>query len=64
MVNVKRTLLKGVRDFLVIGITAGLLALANNQIDLGLPASIAPLVSVFALAAYRFVRDNFGTAAE
>lgn len=64
MVNLQRTLLKGLRDFLVVGVSAGLLALANNQIDLGLPPAIAPLVSVLALAVYRLVRDNFGTSTE
>ena len=49
---------KGIRDLLVIAISAALVSLAENAIDFGVPAATAPIVSAAALAIYRIVRDG------
>ena len=54
----QRTLYKGLRDLVVIAISAALISLSENAMDFGIPAASAPLVSVASLAIYRIVRDN------
>lgn len=53
-----RTMNKGIRDLLVIALSAALVSLAENAIDFGVPAATAPIVSAAALAIYRIVRDG------
>jgi predicted SpoU family rRNA methylase len=52
-----RTMRKGLRDLIVIAASSVLVALSESAGDYGIPVEIAPIVSVAALAAYRFVRD-------
>tara|TARA_R110000744_G_scaffold323147_1_gene429037 strand:+ start:513 stop:689 length:177 start_codon:yes stop_codon:yes gene_type:complete len=53
-----RTLNKGLRDLIIIGLSAVLIALAENAGDFGIPVETVPIVSAAALAIYRIVRDN------
>lgn len=53
-----RTLLKALRDLLVIAAGAVLLALGEGATGYGVPIEVAPLVSAVALAAYRILRDS------
>ncbi len=48
---------KGVRDLIVIAVSAACLALADYKVDLGLPAELTPVISAAALAIYRTARD-------
>jgi len=54
---------KGVRDLIVIAVSAACLAVADVTIDLGLPAEFTPVISAIALAIYRVARD-LGSAKE
>ena len=53
-----RTIRKGIRDLAVLAAAAVLTALAENAGDYGIPIEAVPVVSVAALAIYRFVRDT------
>ena len=51
-----RTLHKGLRDLIIIAVSAALISLAENAGDFGIPAASAPIVSAGALAIYRMIR--------
>lgn len=53
-----RNLRKGLRDLLIVAISAGLLYFSEHLSGYGLPKEYIPLVSAIALAAYRYLRDN------
>ena len=53
-----RTLHKGLRDLIVIAVSAALISLAENAGDFGIPAASATIVSAGALAIYRMIRDK------
>ncbi len=54
----QRTMFKGLRDLIVIAVSAALISLAENAGDFGIPAASAPIVSSGALAIYRMIRDK------
>ena len=54
----KRTLLKAVRDLLVVAIGSVLLALGERATDFGVPAELAPAVAMVSLALYRLGRKQ------
>lgn len=53
-----RTVNKGARDLVVIGLGAIANALAENATGFGVPPEYAPVVAATALALYRLVRDR------
>ena len=53
-----RTLHKGLRDLIIIAVSAALISLAENAGDFGIPAASVPIVSAGALAIYRMIRDK------
>jgi hypothetical protein len=53
-----RTMLKGLRDLLVIAAGTALLALGERATDFGVPVELAPLISTVALTVYRVLRDS------
>ena len=53
-----RTLHKGLRDLIVIAVSAALISLAENAGDFAIPATSVPIVSAGALAIYRMIRDK------
>jgi len=59
---VPRTAQKGLRDLVVIAASSALLMLAEQAGDFGLPAEYTPIISSLALAAYRALRDQVGSA--
>ena len=61
-IPVPRTAQKGARDLVVIGVSSILLALAEQTTEFGIPVEYTPLVSALALALYRAVRDQAGSA--
>ena len=53
-----RTLHKGLRDLIIIAVSAALISLAENAGYFGIPVASAPIVSAGALAIYRMIRDK------
>lgn len=58
--NLSTNLSKAFRDLVVIAVGAVLVALADNTVDLGIPAQYLPFVSTAALFLYRLLREKFG----
>ena len=60
-VPVPRTAQKGARDLVVIAVSSGLLMIAEQAGDFGLPADYTPIISSLALMLYRTLRDQVGS---
>lgn len=58
--NLKRSTVKGLRDFVVVAAGILLLALVERAADFGVPDEAIPLVSAAALLAYRVLRGAAG----
>ena len=59
-----RKIRKAVRDLLVVGLSAILIALAESAGDFGLPPAVIPIVSAGALWFYRWLREGVPPLAE